>query len=184
MGFALAQAAWARGADVLLVSGPSALAAPEGVEVLRIESTAELASAVEAALPGADAMIMAAAPADYRPAKPAEVKRARGQGEVTMALEPTPDVLASTIGRRKPGAIIVGFALETGSAMARAQQKLSRKQLDLIVVNDALEPGAGFEVATNRVTLLGKDGSVTELPLASKHEVAHAILDAVEARLG
>ncbi len=184
MGFALAQAAWARGADVLLVSGPSALAAPEGVEVLRIESTAELASAVEAALPGADAMIMAAAPADYRPAKPAEVKRARGQGEVTMALEPTPDVLASTIGRRKPGAIIVGFALETGSAMARAQQKLSRKQLDLIVVNDALEPGAGFEVATNRVTLLGNDGSVTELPLASKHEVAHAILDAVEARLG
>jgi phosphopantothenoylcysteine decarboxylase/phosphopantothenate--cysteine ligase len=184
MGFALAQAAWARGADVLLVSGPSALAAPEGVEVLRIESTAELASAVEAALPGADAMIMAAAPADYRPAKPAEVKRARGQGEVTMALEPTPDVLASTIGRRKPGAIIVGFALETGSAMARAQQKLSGKQLDLIVVNDALEPGAGFEVATNRVTLLGKDGSVTELPLASKHEVAHAILDAVEARLG
>jgi phosphopantothenoylcysteine decarboxylase/phosphopantothenate--cysteine ligase len=184
MGFALAQAAWARGADVLLVSGPSALAAPEGVEVLRIESTAELASAVEAALPGADAMIMAAAPADYRPAKPAEGKQARGQGAVTMELEPTPDVLASTIGRRKPGAIIVGFALETGSAMARAQQKLSGKQLDLIVVNDALEPGAGFEVATNRVTLLGKDGSVTELPLASKHEVAHAILDAVEARLG
>lgn len=184
MGFALAQAAWARGADVLLISGPSALAAPEGVEVLRIESTAELASAVEAALPGADAMIMAAAPADYRPAKPAEGKQARGQGAVTMELEPTPDVLASTIGRRKPGAIIVGFALETGSAMARAQQKLSGKQLDLIVVNDALEPGAGFEVATNRVTLLGKDGSVTELPLASKHEVAHAILDAVEARLG
>lgn len=184
MGFALARAAWARGADVLLISGPSALAAPEGVEVLRIESTAELASAVEAALPGADAMIMAAAPADYRPAKPAEGKQARGQGAVTMELEPTPDVLASTIGRRKPGAIIVGFALETGSAMARAQQKLSGKQLDLIVVNDALEPGAGFEVATNRVTLLGKDGSVTELPLASKHEVAHAILDAVEARLG
>lgn len=184
MGFALARAAWARGADVLLISGPSALAAPEGVEVLRIESTAELASAVEAALPGADSMIMAAAPADYRPAKPAEGKQARGQGAVTMELEPTPDVLASTIGRRKPGAIIVGFALETGSAMARAQQKLSGKQLDLIVVNDALEPGAGFEVATNRVTLLGKDGSVTELPLASKHEVAHAILDAVEARLG
>jgi phosphopantothenoylcysteine decarboxylase/phosphopantothenate--cysteine ligase len=184
MGFALARAAGARGADVLLISGPSALAAPEGVEVLRIESTAELASAVEAALPGADAMIMAAAPADYRPAKPAEGKQARGQGAVTMELEPTPDVLASTIGRRKPGAIIVGFALETGSAMARAQQKLSGKQLDLIVVNDALEPGAGFEVATNRVTLLGKDGSVTELPLASKHEVAHAILDAVEARLG
>jgi phosphopantothenoylcysteine decarboxylase/phosphopantothenate--cysteine ligase len=184
MGVALAQAAWARGAEVLLISGPSALAAPDGVEVLRVESTAELASAVEAALPGADVMIMAAAPADYRPAKPANVKISRSQGDMTMALEPTPDVLASTVGRRKPGAIVVGFALETGNAIARAQEKLSRKQLDLIVVNDALEPGAGFEVSTNRVTLLGRDGSVTELPLASKHDVAHAILDAVEARLG
>jgi phosphopantothenoylcysteine decarboxylase/phosphopantothenate--cysteine ligase len=184
MGFALAGAAWARGADVLLISGPSSLPAPEGVEFQRVESTADLASAVEAAVPKADVLIMAAAPADYRPAKPAEAKQSRGQGDVTLALEPTPDVLASTVGHRKPGAVIVGFALETGNAISRAREKLSRKQLDLIVVNDALEPGAGFEVATNRVTLLGRDGSVAELPLASKHEVAHAILDAVEARLG
>jgi phosphopantothenoylcysteine decarboxylase/phosphopantothenate--cysteine ligase len=184
MGFALAGAAWARGADVLLISGPSSLPAPEGVESQRVESTADLASAVEAAVPKADVLIMAAAPADYRPAKPAEAKQSRGQGDVTLALEPTPDVLASTVGHRKPGAVIVGFALETGNAISRAREKLSRKQLDLIVVNDALEPGAGFEVATNRVTLLGRDGSVAELPLASKHEVAHAILDAVEARLG
>jgi phosphopantothenoylcysteine decarboxylase/phosphopantothenate--cysteine ligase len=184
MGFALAGAAWARGADVLLISGPSSLPAPEGVEFQRVESTADLASAVEAAVPKADVLIMAAAPADYRPAKPAEAKQSRGQGDVTLALEPTPDVLASTVGHRKPGAVIVGFALETGNAISRAREKLSRKQLDLIVVNDALEPGAGFEVETNRVTLLGRDGSVAELPLASKHEVAHAILDAVEARLG
>jgi phosphopantothenoylcysteine decarboxylase/phosphopantothenate--cysteine ligase len=184
MGFALAGAAWARGADVLLISGPSSLPAPEGVEFQRVESTADLASAVEAAVPKADVLIMAAAPADYRPAKPAAAKQSRGQGDVTLALEPTPDVLASTVGHRKPGAVIVGFALETGNAISRAREKLSRKQLDLIVVNDALEPGAGFEVETNRVTLLGRDGSVAELPLASKHEVAHAILDAVEARLG
>jgi phosphopantothenoylcysteine decarboxylase/phosphopantothenate--cysteine ligase len=184
MGFALAAAAWTRGADVLLISGPSALAAPEGVEVMRVESTADLAAAVEAALPDADVLVMAAAPADFRPARAGNVKMPRSQGEVSLAMEPTPDVLASTAGCRKPGAIIVGFALETGNPLARAREKLARKQLDLIVVNDALEAGAGFEVTTNRVTLVGRDGSVTELPLASKQDVAHAILDAVEARLG
>ena len=184
MGFALAAAAWTRGADVLLISGPSALAAPEGVEVMQVESTADLAAAVEAALPDADVLVMAAAPADFRPARAGNVKMPRSQGEVSLAMEPTPDVLASTAGCRKPGAIIVGFALETGNPLARAREKLARKQLDLIVVNDALEAGAGFEVTTNRVTLVGRDGSVTELPLASKQDVAHAILDAVEARLG
>lgn len=184
MGYALAQAAWVRGADVRLISGPSALPEPVGVEVTRVESTADLATAVGAALPEADVLIMAAAPADFRPSNSESVKRSRGQGDVSLTLVPTADVLAATAGSRKPGAFIVGFALETGNAMARAREKLQRKQLDLIVVNDALEAGAGFEVATNRVTLLARDGSVTELPLASKHDVAHAILDAVEARLG
>ena len=184
MGFALAAAAWTRGADVLLISGPSALTAPEGVELMRVESTGELATAVQAALPGADVLVMAAAPADFRPVSSEPVKKSRGAGDLHLALAPTPDVLASTAGSRKPGAIIVGFALETGNALDRAREKLAGKQLDLIVVNDALEPGAGFEVTTNRVTLVGRDGSVVELPLAPKHEVAHAILDAVEARLG
>ncbi|HET7603170.1 MAG TPA: bifunctional phosphopantothenoylcysteine decarboxylase/phosphopantothenate--cysteine ligase CoaBC [Gemmatimonadales bacterium] len=184
MGFALAAAAWTRGADVLLISGPSALAAPDGVEVIRVESTDDLAAAVQAALPGADVLVMAAAPADFRPARAEPTKRARGQGEMQIELVPTADVLESTAASRKPGAIIVGFALETGNALARAREKLARKRLDLIVVNDALEPGAGFEVTTNRVTLVGRDGSVAELPLASKQEVAHLILDAVEARLG
>lgn len=184
MGYALAQAAWARGADVLLVSGPSGLPAPEGVELMRIESTAELARALAATLPDADLLVMAAAPADFRPLDPATHKTARGTGTMDIRLEPTEDVLAETRACRKPGAVVVGFALETGNALARARQKLTRKDLDLIVVNDALEPGAGFEVETNRVTLVSREGEETTVPLAHKRDVADRILDAVEARLG
>jgi phosphopantothenoylcysteine decarboxylase/phosphopantothenate--cysteine ligase len=184
MGYAVAQAAWARGAEVLLVSGPSTLPAPEGVEFVRVESTADLKNAVAARLSDADLLVMAAAPADFRPATAAASKTARGEGTLEIRLEPTEDVLTATAGARKPGAIIVGFALETGDALARAREKLVRKDLDLIVVNDALEAGAGFEVETNRVTLLGRDGSETAMPLASKRAVAEMILDAVEVRLG
>jgi phosphopantothenoylcysteine decarboxylase/phosphopantothenate--cysteine ligase len=184
MGYAVAQAAWARGAEVLLVSGPSALPAPGGVELVRVESTADLKNAVAARLSDADLLVMAAAPADFRPATAAASKTARGKGALEIRLEPTEDVLAATAGARKPGAIIVGFALETGDALARAREKLVRKDLDLIVVNDALEAGAGFEVETNRVTLLGRDGSEAAMPLASKRAVAEMILDAVEVRLG
>jgi phosphopantothenoylcysteine decarboxylase/phosphopantothenate--cysteine ligase len=184
MGYAVAQAAWARGAEVLLLSGPSALAAPEGVEFVRVESTADLKNAVAARLSDADLLVMAAAPADFRPATAAASKTARGKGALEIRLEPTEDVLTATAGARKPGAIIVGFALETGDALARAREKLARKDLDLIVVNDALESGAGFEVETNRVTLLGRDGSEAAMPLASKRAVAEMILDAVEVRLG
>jgi phosphopantothenoylcysteine decarboxylase/phosphopantothenate--cysteine ligase len=184
MGYAVAQAAWARGAEVLLVSGPSALPAPEGVEFVRVESTADLKSAVAARLSDADLLVMAAAPAEFRPATAPASKTARGEGTLEIRLEPTEDVLTATAGARKPGAIIVGFALETGDALARARETLARKDLDLIVVNDALESGAGFEVETNRVTLLGRDGSETAMPLASKRAVAEMILDAVEVRLG
>jgi len=184
MGYAVAQAAWARGAEVLLVSGPSALPVPEGVEFVRVESTADLKNAVAAQLNGADLLVMAAAPADFRPATAAVSKTARGTGPLEIRLEPTEDVLAATAGARKPGAIIVGFALETGEALTRAREKLVRKDLDMIVVNDALESGAGFEVETNRVTLLGRDGSETAMPLATKRAVAEMILDAVEVRLG
>jgi phosphopantothenoylcysteine decarboxylase/phosphopantothenate--cysteine ligase len=184
MGYAVAQAAWARGAEVLLVSGPSALPAPEGVELVRVESTADLKNAVAARLSDADLLVMAAAPADFRPATAAASKTARGKGALEIRLEPTEDVLTATAGARKPGAIIVGFALETGDALARAREKLVRMDLDLIVVNDALEAGAGFEVETNRVTLLGRDGSEAAMPLASKRAVAEMILDAVEVRLG
>lgn len=184
MGFRLAQAAWYRGAEVRLISGPSAEPDPVGVVVERIESTADLEAAVRRALPNADLLIMAAAPADYRPAAPVDRKRPRQEGSLAISLESTTDILMATRPARKPGALIVGFALETGDAVEKAVAKLARKGLDLIVVNDALEPGAGFEVDTNQVTILDAAGGRVDLPLASKVAVAEAILDRVEVRLG
>ena len=184
MGFRLAEAAWARGADVKLITGPSAEPVPVGVTIQRIDSTAELLAAVASALPEADVLIMAAAPADFRLASASPTKRPRREGTITLELEPTPDILDATRHLRKPGGLMVGFALETGDAERKGREKLTRKALDLIVVNDALEPGAGFEVNTNRVTILSSDGGRQEIPLADKAVIAHAILDAVEARLG
>jgi phosphopantothenoylcysteine decarboxylase/phosphopantothenate--cysteine ligase len=178
MGFALARAAWLRGAEVTLIAGPTALPAPIGPEVVRVESTADLAAAVAAALPKADVLLMAAAPADFRPARREEGKTPRGEGALALTLEPTPDILLATRERRKKGAVIVGFALETGAAVAKARAKLRAKHLDLVVANDATEPGAGPEVPTNRVTLVSAAGE-TALPLQSKDEVAEAVLDRV-----
>ena len=184
MGYRVAEAAWERGAEVVLISGPVALAAPTGVMVKRVESTLELEAAVRAELPNADVLVMAAAPADFRPSSPSDSKRSRIDGALAIPMEPTTDVLDATRGVRKSGSIIVGFALETGDALAKGMAKLERKDLDLIVVNDALEPGAGFEKDTNRVALLGRDGTRKILPLQSKREVAEAILDIVEQTLG
>lgn len=183
MGFRLAEAAWQRGAEVHLITGPSAEPIPTGVTIERITSTAELQEAVASALPTADVLIMAAAPADYRAARPADRKRPRNEGALQVELVPTEDILLSTREARKPGAVIVGFALETGDAVAKGRGKLERKDLDLIVINDALEPGAGFEVDTNRVTLLDRAGQVEEVPLAAKRAIAHVVLAAVEDRL-
>lgn len=183
MGYRLAEAAWERGADVVLISGPVTLPAPEGVRVHRIDSTKELEAAVREELPFADILVMAAAPADYRPSSPSDSKRSRVDGALAVPMEPTDDILNATRGARKRGSIMVGFALETGDALAKGLAKLERKDLDLIVVNDALEPGAGFEQDTNRVALLGRDGTRQILPLQSKREVADAILDAVEKTL-
>jgi phosphopantothenoylcysteine decarboxylase / phosphopantothenate---cysteine ligase len=184
MGYRLAEAAWERGADVVLITGPVTLPAPVGVTVHRIDSTKELEAAVRKELPGADVLVMAAAPADYRPSSPSDDKRSRVDGALAIPMEPTDDILHATRGARKPGSFMVGFALETGDALAKGLAKLERKDLDLIVVNDALEPGAGFEKDTNRVALLGRDGTRQILPLQTKREVAEAILDAVEKNLG
>ena len=183
MGFRLAEAAWERGADVVLITGSVALQDPVGVTVRRVESTQEMEHAVRADLPSADVLVMAAAPADFRPASPSDGKRPRVDGALAIPMEPTGDVLDATRGVRKPGSMIVGFALETGDALAKGLAKLERKGLDLIVVNDALEPGAGFEKDTNRVALLGRDGTRQILPLQSKRQVADAILDRVEQNL-
>jgi phosphopantothenoylcysteine decarboxylase / phosphopantothenate---cysteine ligase len=184
MGYRVAEAAWERGADVVLITGPTAVPVPIGVRVLRVESTKQLEDAVRAELPAADVLVMAAAPADFRPSDPSESKRARNDGALAIPMEPTDDILSATRGQRRPGSVTVGFALETGDALAKGRAKLERKDLDLIVVNDALEPGAGFEVDTNRVALLAREGSARILPLQSKRDVAEAILDAVEHHLG
>jgi phosphopantothenoylcysteine decarboxylase/phosphopantothenate--cysteine ligase len=183
MGFHLAQEAWHRGADVRLITGPSALAAPVGPVLQHVETTADLLRVVAAELPMTDVLIMAAAPADYRPAEVLGEKRPRSTGPIAVSLSPTEDILTTTLALRKKGAVMVGFALETGDGVAKAQEKLSRKGLDLIVMNDALEPGAGFEVDTNRVTILDRDGGRWDVPLAGKDQVAREILDRVEARL-
>ena len=184
MGYRLAEAAWERGAEVQLISGPVMLEPPVGVRVIRIDSTAELEQAVREALPAADILVMAAAPADYRPSEFSASKRSRIDGTLAIPFEPTADILRATRDARRAGSVIVGFALETGDALTKGRQKLERKELDLIVVNDALEAGAGMEVDTNRVAILARDGSSTIVPLGTKREVAEAILDAVEARLG
>jgi phosphopantothenoylcysteine decarboxylase / phosphopantothenate---cysteine ligase len=183
MGYRVAEAAWERGAEVVLITGPVTLPDPIGVTVRRVESTQQLEEAVRAELPAADVLVMAAAPADFRPSSPSEGKRSRIDGALAVPMEPTSDVLDVTRELRKPGSMMVGFALETGDALAKGLAKLERKGLDLIVVNDALEPGAGFEKETNRVALLGRDGTRQILPLQSKREVAEAILDRVEQNL-
>lgn len=180
MGVALAAAAWRRGAEVTLIAGPLTVATPVGVKTLAVESTEEMAGAVAEALPSADVLIMAAAPADFRASVPARSKIKKQTVPAPLALEPTPDILVSTTSLRRPDAVIVGFALETEDEVAHGRSKLAAKNLDLIVVNSATEAGAGFGVDTNRVTLVRRDGSEERLPLLTKQEVADAILDRVE----
>jgi phosphopantothenoylcysteine decarboxylase / phosphopantothenate---cysteine ligase len=181
MGVEIAAAAWRRGARVTLVAGPLEVAVPAGVTVVPVERTAEMRDAVAHLLPDADALVMAAAPADYAPAAVATSKIKKGAGAaLSLDMIATPDILASTIGARRAGAVVVGFALETDQLVAHASAKLKAKSLDLVVANDATEPGAGFGVPTNRVTLVARDGAVEELPLMPKHAVADAILDRVE----
>ncbi|HVH12648.1 MAG TPA: bifunctional phosphopantothenoylcysteine decarboxylase/phosphopantothenate--cysteine ligase CoaBC, partial [Longimicrobium sp.] len=184
MGYEIAAAAWRRGADVLLVSGPSSLPVPPGVEVRRIESAEQMLDAVRAALPAADALVMAAAVADFRPADAADHKIKKEAGTIPqITLEGTADVLRATREARRPDAVVVGFALETNDAVENGRRKLEGKGLDLLVVNDATEPGAGFEVETNRVVLLQPGREDEAMPLMSKAAVADAILDRVEALL-
>lgn len=180
MGYALARAAWARGADVVLISGPTALPVPHGPRVERVESTADLGDAVAAALPEADLLVMAAAPADFRPTRQSREKQARREGAAPIEVEPTPDVLEVTRARRKAGCRVIGFAYESVRGTERARKKLTQKGLDLIVVNYTGDPEAGAEVETNRVTMVREGSEPEELPVLSKHEVAERILDAAE----
>lgn len=178
MGYAIATAAWRRGADVLLISGPSSVTQPVGPQMQHVETAEQMANAVRSAISNADALIMAAAVADFRPSAPATSKIKKNAAVSAIQLEPAPDILKSTRGDRSHNLRVVGFALETDAHEENARKKLAEKGLDLIVLNDATEPGAGFEVSTNRVTIIHKDSTTAEqLPLLSKDEVADAILD-------
>jgi phosphopantothenoylcysteine decarboxylase / phosphopantothenate---cysteine ligase len=183
MGVAIAAAAWRRGAEVALVAGPLETDVPPGIDLTSVETTSEMAQTVRAALSAADVLVMAAAPADFRPADVAGKKIKKRDKPDAIALAPTPDILATTRDVRRPNAIIVGFALETDDALTGGREKLVSKDLDLIVVNDAREPGAGFAVDTNRVTIIHRDGRTEALGLMAKTDVADVILDRVEALL-
>jgi len=176
MGFALAEAAWRWGAEVVLVTGPSVLPTPHGVHRVDVESAEQMREIVAEQLSLADALVMAAAIADFRPSAVAGQKIKKSSGLQRLDLEPTPDVLCSTLNQRRAGAAIVGFALETHNHLENGRRKLEDKDLDLLVLNDATEAGAGFEVETNRVTLLDRGGGVEELPLLSKDAVAEHIV--------
>lgn len=181
MGFAVAAAARRRGASVTLVAGPTALPDPPGVEVIRVTSAAEMAAALARAFPRATVLVMAAAVADYRPARPLARKMKKGLASLTLSLEKTRDILAG-LAVRKGRRIVVGFAAETHDVVAEARRKLREKGLDLIVANDVTAPGAGFGSDTNVVRLLDARSGDTPLPVLPKDEVADRILDWVAAR--
>ena len=179
MGYALAEAAKLRGAEVTLVSGPAALSAPGGVEMVRVESAAEMADAVLSRSADADVVFASAAVSDYRPAEIAGQKLKKTEGAAALTLTQTPDILAE-LGRRKPaGQTLVGFAAETEHLLDHARRKLGSKNLDWIVANDVTQAGAGFDGDTNIVTLLGAQGQEIALPLMTKREAAERILDAI-----
>ena len=184
MGYAIAAAARRAGADVRLITGPTALRAPVGVAVVRIETAAELSDAVLAALPGADAVIMAAAIADYRPASAAPQKlKKREQGdELSLTLVKNPDVLQAIVAKRDPRTLVVGFKAETGDAVAEATRMLREKKLDLVVANDVTAEGSRFGGDTNQVTFVSADGALA-LPLLSKREVARRLVALIAERL-
>jgi phosphopantothenoylcysteine decarboxylase/phosphopantothenate--cysteine ligase len=184
MGVALAAAAWRRGGDVTLVAGPMNVPAPVGVTHVPVQSTTEMRDAIAERLGDVDLLMMAAAPADYQPSERAPGKLKKTGSARSLELRETPDILVSTREKRRPGAVVVGFALETDDLLANAKKKLDTKGLDMVVLNAANEPGAGFGVDTNRVTIVQRGASAPEqLPLLDKRDVADAILDRVEVLL-
>jgi phosphopantothenoylcysteine decarboxylase/phosphopantothenate--cysteine ligase len=178
MGYAVAEAAAQRGAQVILVSGPTSLEAPAGVERINVQSAEEMHRVVVEKIADCSIAIFAAAVADYRPLQANDQKIKRTNDSMTISLEPTPDILAS-VARSKGDRLIVGFAAETQNLAENARKKLAAKNADLIVANDVTAEGAGFDHDTNIVTLIARDGRDLALPHMSKSEVAQRILDEV-----
>ncbi|WP_067621311.1 bifunctional phosphopantothenoylcysteine decarboxylase/phosphopantothenate--cysteine ligase CoaBC [Alicyclobacillus acidiphilus] len=180
MGYALAKQAVARGAKVTLVSGPTHLSPVPGAKMMYVRSTEEMLSGVREAMREADVLIAAAAPADFRPAATFPQKWKKSQGAMQLEFVQTPDILATVSRQRNKGQTIVGFAAETNDVIRYGAEKLNEKGLDLIVINDVSQQGAGFDVDTNQVTLMTKSGGVSTLPLMAKSSVADRILSAVK----
>ena len=178
MGFALAEAARLRGADVTLICGPSRLAPPPGVRLFKVRTAEGMARKVYEAFDECDVVLMAAAVADFRPRSFSQTKVPKDEKTLTLELERTPDILAE-LGRKKEQKTLVGFALETHNEIERAIHKLTSKNLDLVVLNNPSKEGAGFGVDTNVVTLIDRQKKIEELPKLSKREVADRVLDRV-----
>jgi len=175
MGYAIAEAALDRGAEVKLVTAPTSLPEPAGIEVVSVKTAVEMKEAVDKAVTQADALIMAAAVADYQPKNVAKAKIKKKSPSLTLELIRTPDILAEV----KGNFLKVGFAAESEDMVANAKQKLEKKQLDLIVANDITDKDSAFGSDTNKVTLISRDGKIDSLPLLTKREVADKILDKV-----
>ncbi len=180
MGYAVVEAARARGASVTLVSGPVALAPPSGVTMVRVESASEMKAAMDTRMGEADVVIMAAAVADYRAAAPVDQKIKKDAEEVSISLVRTDDILAGLGKAKSPGQVLVGFAAETNDVIAYGREKLKRKNADLFVANDVSRSDIGFSADENEVHLLFADGRAEKVDKAPKKRIANAILDAVK----
>lgn len=179
MGYAIAEALAARGAEVVLISGPVSLPAPQGVEIVPVESTEDLYQAVMNKAPHCDMLIQAAAPADFTPARQAGSKiKKQGDADLTLQLRQTRDVAKAAGEHKNPHQVFAGFAAETGGNMRQVEEKRKRKNLDLICYNDVSRPGAGFDIDTNIITLVTED-QTRELPLMSKRQAADILLDEI-----
>jgi phosphopantothenoylcysteine decarboxylase / phosphopantothenate---cysteine ligase len=179
MGYALAKVARRRGAEVILVTGPTSIPIPRrDMKVVSVKTAAEMRRAVLGHMEGCSVVIKAAAVSDFRPKAVSLQKMKKAEASTSLIFEKTEDIL-SEIGRKKKGGVLLGFAAETENVVANAQKKLKEKNLDLIVVNDVTKPGAGFGQDTNQVKILFRSGEVKDLPLMSKEEVSQSILDEV-----
>lgn len=176
MGYALARAALNRGAEVALISGPTALVPPAGARLIPVVTAAEMRAAVQMEFPQCTAVIMAAAVADYRATVVAEKKIKRGKGAIELRLEPNPDILKE-LGNSKDGKWLIGFAAETEDLTANAEKKLREKNLDMVVANNVAEDGSGFDGDTNIATIVDRSGAVRSLPLMSKDDLADRVYD-------
>lgn len=179
MGYAVAREAMLRGAEVTLISGPVSLPPVPGVKLVKVTTAKEMFEAVKEALPETEILIKSAAVADYRPKTTAEDKIKKGEGEMTIELDRTDDILGYVAEHRHEGLFVCGFSMETKDMLASSAKKLDKKKLDMVVANNLKVQGAGFGVDTNVVTIITKEGS-KELPLMGKDEVASRILDAIK----